>query len=179
MLMQIILVRYCKPLLGQLNFNIGLILGQDCNVVWVPLLRSCFGNNLPCILNVNKSTGTLKCHANLHFPVRKYNSSCCGLKSIRYSFFFFFFLFVGILASLIFNQNVEMLSCLQLSKSSLDLRYCHVKLPATQRVIILKQNVEMPSCLQLSMSSFSNKMLRCRVDSNSASRHVETKCWDT
>ena len=25
----------CKPLLGQWNFNIGLILGQDCNVVYV------------------------------------------------------------------------------------------------------------------------------------------------
>ena len=32
---QIILVQYCKPLLGQWNFNIGLILGHDCNVVWV------------------------------------------------------------------------------------------------------------------------------------------------
>ena len=26
---QIILVQYCKPLLGQLNFNIGRILGKD------------------------------------------------------------------------------------------------------------------------------------------------------
>ena len=26
--------KYCKPLLGKWNFNIGLILGQDCNVVW-------------------------------------------------------------------------------------------------------------------------------------------------
>ena len=31
---QIFLVQYCKPLLGQWNFNIGIILGQDCNVVW-------------------------------------------------------------------------------------------------------------------------------------------------
>ena len=60
-----------------------------------------------------------------------------------------------------------------------DIRYWHAELSATQHVIILKQNVEMPSCLQLNMSSFSNKMWRCRVHSNSASRHVETKCWDT
>ena len=32
---QIILVQCFKPLLGQWNFNIGLILGQDCNVAWV------------------------------------------------------------------------------------------------------------------------------------------------
>ena len=31
---QIILVQYCKPLLGQWNLNIGLILCQDYNVVW-------------------------------------------------------------------------------------------------------------------------------------------------
>ena len=42
---QIMLVRYCKPLLGHWNFNIGLILGQDCNVVWD---RSIYVNTLDC-----------------------------------------------------------------------------------------------------------------------------------
>ena len=32
---QIMWIQYCKPLLNQRNFNIGLTLGQDCNVVWV------------------------------------------------------------------------------------------------------------------------------------------------
>ena len=44
---QIILVQYCKPLLGQWNFNIGLTLGQDCNVVW----EICF--HVAVLLNQN------------------------------------------------------------------------------------------------------------------------------
>ena len=112
---------------------------------------------------------------------------CILLPVLKYKLFL---LWVGVVPSHFF------LICPQLSKSlwwnkmlrfqvasnsasrHFDLRYCHAELPATQRVIIFKQNVEMSSCLQLNMCSFFNKLLRCRVHSNSARRHVETKCWD-
>ena len=77
------------------------------------------------------------------------------------------------------KQNAEMSSCLQLSKSPFGPKILPCRVACNSDVISFKQNVEMSSCLQLNMSSFSNKMLRYRFHSKSASRHVETKCWDT